>query len=607
MRWRAVLPTALVRLLFLYAVLYSLVVQALVYRGTYASGSAQLLQVQALQVQVSSLITARAETANATAAASAAAAFAVPFIPRPADGTTYAGKVSEEWCLPHCDNPCKLLNGNLEYECGGCKSKDAKCHKDDPDFNTWRERALASKSRSVPQTEIPAPTPSADAPPAGQLRSEAPATFLRSTDAKPSLLPAASAAALPNMSSAPLPPKAAMSGIARGCRCIYVYPNPALDAFLARGRGVHQWAYGNPIDPANPTYYYAEAGTAINALLHRILTNRAEYTTDDPRAARLFVITIVPPGPPYAPWADGGKAQREAQEKDRLIVSARFWPEQLDVQLRPVCEAIWSLSAAAYAHLNAASAARHVMLTPGINSVVPMCHTKPSNGFQERTPRSADLLGRMRWLTQEMYKPSSVPGWAQYEIPGARSQLPRGLDTLALNVPYMPPTRHAFAYKRQRAHPRPYLMSFGGSLWGTTVGVQMRTKIYDECGKWGAPTCVRLTSRGPFETVLQATWVNKNLSTFCLEPGGYNDVRSAMFDALALGCIPVLFLQPDSPVLPLLAPRHWGPFLNDSLVVVSRDAYLAGKVDLKAALEAIPTARVQVYLPHTCPMPALRG
>ena len=54
MRRRAALPTALVCLLVC-AVLHLLVVQAPVYSGTHASGSAQALQVQALQVQVSSL------------------------------------------------------------------------------------------------------------------------------------------------------------------------------------------------------------------------------------------------------------------------------------------------------------------------------------------------------------------------------------------------------------------------------------------------------------------------------------------------------------------------------------------------------------------------
>ena len=86
------MPTALVCLLVC-AVLHLLVVQAPVYSGTHAGGSAQSLQVQALQVQVSSLrealATAKAETANATAAAAAAAA-AAAFAIASADATAAA-------------------------------------------------------------------------------------------------------------------------------------------------------------------------------------------------------------------------------------------------------------------------------------------------------------------------------------------------------------------------------------------------------------------------------------------------------------------------------------------------------------------------------------
>ena len=73
------------------------------------------------------------------------------------------------------------------------------------------------------------------------------------------------------------------------------------------------------------------------------------------------------------------------------------------------------------------------------------------------------------------------------------------------------------------AHKRPYLLSYGGSLMGDEVGIQLRNKVYDDCGRWGELTCHRITSRGSFETdpLLALAFHTKNHSTFCMEPGGY--------------------------------------------------------------------------------------
>ena len=42
---------------------------------------------------------------------------------------------AEPNCFPFCDNPCATLNGNHEYECGGCAAS-VLCHRG---ADGWRE------------------------------------------------------------------------------------------------------------------------------------------------------------------------------------------------------------------------------------------------------------------------------------------------------------------------------------------------------------------------------------------------------------------------------------------------------------------------------------
>ena len=73
-------------------------------------------------------------------------------------------------------------------------------------------------------------------------------------------------------------------------------------------------------------------------------------------------------------------------------------------------------------------------------------------------------------------------------------------------------------------------------------------------------------------------------ATFCLEPGGDSPYRKGFYDALATGCIPVVFSQYARAV----APHHWGSFRNASTVFVDEAAYAAGDLDLFAFLRGIP-------------------
>ena len=61
------------------------------------------------------------------------------------------------------------------------------------------------------------------------------------------------------------------------------------------------------------------------------------------------------------------------------------------------------------------------------------------------------------------------------------------------------------------------------------------------------------------------------------------------FDSLLYGCIPVLF----SNLTDAVAPWFWGGWRASGRVLVSREDFVAGKIDLAAYLGEIPPARVR--------------
>lgn len=241
-------------------------------------------------------------------------------------------------------------------------------------------------------------------------------------------------------------------------------------------------------------------------------------------------------------------------------------------------------------------------------------------GFSKRTPLSWDVLERMVHLSVEdysrgpkashRYRWPHTYGYSQLWRPDSVSTPCTLYSCRVLNVPWISCVRNAGEYRRLHAHRRPYFMSFGGSLNGVEVGIAMRTKAYALCGELGEPVCKRVTAEGSFENKepLLSAWSIKNKSVFCLEPGGYAVVRPGMIDALALGCIPVLFLPRTGDrvvrsgavrgwryvAYQELAPAHWGPWLSDSSVVVDQARFLSGDLDLVAHLRSISVERIKL-------------
>ena len=94
-------------------------------------------------------------------------------------------------------------------------------------------------------------------------------------------------------------------------------------------------------------------------------------------------------------------------------------------------------------------------------------------------------------------------------------------------------------------HPRRFLV---GAAWGPGGGSQgaihaLRVRLREMCEaapgtcEFVAPSRGRIAhDAGGFEARAAAVYWN---STFCLQPGGDDCTRKAIFDALLLGCIPV--------------------------------------------------------------------
>ena len=123
---------------------------------------------------------------------------------------------------------------------------------------------------------------------------------------------------------------------------------------------------------------------------------------------------------------------------------------------------------------------------------------------------------------------------------------------------------------------RSTLMLFVG--YATHGDIAVRRKIAHDCeGYRNRSVCV-MAQPSMDAIALKARAV------FCLEPVGDSPFRKSTTDSIVLGCIPVLF----SSLTDEMAPWSWGALKARGRVLVPRDAYLAGALDLSALLQSVP-------------------
>lgn len=124
---------------------------------------------------------------------------------------------------------------------------------------------------------------------------------------------------------------------------------------------------------------------------------------------------------------------------------------------------------------------------------------------------------------------------------------------------------------------RKVLMSFVGKDYHGDV--QVRQRIHKSCDKYKDKKVCEYIER--FKPDLMTA---KGKAIFCLEPAGDSPWRKSLSDSIAFGCIPVLFSELTDNV----TPWFWNDWKARGRVLVPRDEFVAGRIDLKKLLQSMP-------------------
>ena len=135
--------------------------------------------------------------------------------------------------------------------------------------------------------------------------------------------------------------------------------------------------------------------------------------------------------------------------------------------------------------------------------------------------------------------------------------------------------------RRDRTH----LMGFVGSYDHGDLPV--RRRIRDACRSYNSSEVCPVAGGGTRTEDL----VVKSDTTFCLEPGGDSPWRKSLSDSIAFGCVPVLFSDETDDV----APWSWGDWKDAGRVLVDRDDFVSGRVDLLGLLGSVPPGLLRLY------------
>lgn len=125
---------------------------------------------------------------------------------------------------------------------------------------------------------------------------------------------------------------------------------------------------------------------------------------------------------------------------------------------------------------------------------------------------------------------------------------------------------------------RNVLMSFVGKY--NHGDIQVRELIHKMCSGY------KNESICDFVPKYHAKDMPKARAIFCLEPAGDTPGRKSLSDSITFGCIPVLF----SELMDDVAPWFWLDWKDRGRILVPREEFVAGRIDLKRLLQSIPPA-----------------
>ena len=158
------------------------------------------------------------------------------------------------------------------------------------------------------------------------------------------------------------------------------------------------------------------------------------------------------------------------------------------------------------------------------------------------------------------------------------------------SVPY-PSSVHYSSKIDNSQYPPPWTQSTGRDILMLFLGstshgdTEVRQRIAEQCNSYdNASICINYIPRSSTKSGAKYDLSTKGRSVFCLEPAGDSPYRKSLSDSITYGCIPVLFSNLTNEV----APWHWGEWKEEGRVLVPRDAFTAGLIDLKVLLESIP-------------------
>ena len=129
----------------------------------------------------------------------------------------------------------------------------------------------------------------------------------------------------------------------------------------------------------------------------------------------------------------------------------------------------------------------------------------------------------------------------------------------------------------QQPSNRTILMSFLGK--GRHGDLPVRQKIVEMCKGYDDDAICYRNKWTETEGI-----VGKGKAKFCLEPAGDDPWRKSLSDSIVFGCIPVLFSELSDD----FAPWFWDDWKAKARIVIPREEFVQGKIDLKTLLESIP-------------------
>ena len=234
-------------------------------------------------------------------------------------------------------------------------------------------------------------------------------------------------------------------------------------------------------------------------------------------------------------------------------------------------------------HLNARTAARHVLICPAGEHI--RC-AKCDGWFSH--PRG--LFAQASRIAVSAAVPNSMAAHISYMSDKGWHQRTEFLNTSAYPNLFATAWPSAVHWMPALPHPpwarirnkRDSLMSFVGSdIHGDVL---VRKKITHTCRRYNDSRICLLTAPSSVDTIAAA----KSKSTFCLEPAGDTPFRKSIIDSIVLGCIPVLFNNISD-----LSAEVWRPWQTKSRILIAREEFLANRVHLRSLLSSVPPQKVR--------------